>query len=68
MNNWFYRHVELNILKEYSKLQQLQAILSPNKMYFPLQHRFYEAIPEGDADEVDSDDEEEGDDEKKLLR
>ncbi|XP_076111204.1 gelsolin-like protein 2 isoform X2 [Mytilus galloprovincialis] len=31
-------------------------------------HRFYEAIPEGDADEVDSDDEEEGDDEKKLLR
>ncbi|CAC5356704.1 GSN [Mytilus coruscus] len=31
-------------------------------------HRFYEAIPEGDADEVDSDDEDEGDDEKKLLR
>lgn len=33
-----------------------------------LQHRFYEALPEGDADEVDSDDEDEGDDENKLLR
>jgi hypothetical protein len=28
----------------------------------------YEALPEGDADEVDSDDEDEGDDENKLLR
>jgi hypothetical protein len=30
-------------------------------------HHIY-ALPEGDADEVDSDDEDEGDDENKLLR
>lgn len=31
-------------------------------------HRFYEAIPEGDADEDDSDDEDDDDDDKKLMR